>query len=231
MIARKEWVKLPSEWIEDGGLRGFRWGAAGGGGASNTAALMALIALAHHAEDQAGLVRLTYDELCVLTGLSRAKLSKGLGILQTRGIVDRDLGRSIFRLQNFNPAGGWAKLPCKALYSAGRIAAFDEFKLRNVAELNALKLYLLFAARRGRDTNMANISFDKITEYTGVERPRIKAAQSVLAIHNMAHVERVPSTTNAIGVSNAYRLTGLDSYNHMGTKGRGLDPAVLSEVL
>lgn len=231
MIARKEWVKLPSEWIDDGGLRAFKWGGPGGDGANNTAALMALIALAHHAEEQTGHVRLTYDELCVLTGLSRAKLSKGLEILETRGIVARDLGRSIFRLQNFNPSGGWAKLPYKALYNGGRIAAFDDFKLRSVAELNALKLYFLFAARRGRDTNMANISFDKITEYTGVERPRIKAAQTVLAIHNMAHVERVPSTTNAFGISNAYRLTGLDPYNHMGTKGRGLDLAALSEVL
>lgn len=231
MIARKEWVKLPSRWIEDDGLRAFRWRGPPGAGASNAAALMTLIALAHHAEDQEGVVKLTYDALCIVTGLSRAKLSKGLDVLEEREIVARGLGRSVYRLSDFNPAGGWAKLPCRALYSGNRIAAFDDFKLRGAAELNALKLYLLFAARRGRDTNMANISFEKIAEYTGMERARIKAALSVLAVNNLAHIERVPSTTNAIGVANAYRLVGLDTYNHMGTTGRGMDPAVLAAEL
>jgi len=227
-MVRKEWVKLPSGWIEDGGLRSLRWGGPEGAGANNIAALMTLIALAHHADDENGLIKLTYDQLEELTGLSRPKVSKGLDGLEALKIIDRDQGRSIYRLLGYNPKSGWAKLPCKALYSGMRIAAFHEFRLRSMAELNALKLYLLFAARRGRDTNMANISYDKITEYTGIERPRIKAAQSLLAIHNMAHVERLPSSTNDIGVSNAYRLVGLDSYNHMGTKGRGLDPASLS---
>lgn len=223
-MAMKDWVRLPSEWIEGGGLREFRWADAG---ANNTAALMTLIAIAHHADDRHGVAKLTYDDFNTLISLSRAKISSGLGLLEERGIIE-DLGRrSTYRIAAYNPAGGWAKLPAKALYSGDRIAAFDEFKLRNIAELNALKLYLLFAARRGRDTNMANISFDKIQEYSGVERARIKAALTVLAITNMAHVERVPSETNVIGVANAYRLVGIDPYNHMGTKGRGLDPAIL----
>lgn len=222
----RNWVRFPSLWIEDGGLKKLRWGGENGDGSANTAALMALMPLAHHADDQTGVIKLTYDELCAFTGLSRAKLSHGIKVLENLSIIESSEKRSTYRLCDYNPAGGWAKLPAKTLYASGRIGAFDEFKLRSAAELNALKLYFLFAARRNRETNMAHISLDKIEAYAGLERHRIKAALNILAINNLAHVERVPSTSNPMGVANAYRLVGLDSYNHMGTKGRGMDAAI-----
>lgn len=228
MKSRKEWVKLPSKWIEEGGLSAFRWSArTGHANADNVAALMVLIVLAHHVDETDGVARLTYDELETLAGLSRAKLAKGLDLLGSRGVIERNLGRSVFKLAEFDPEKGWAKLPCRRLYSGNRVAAFDDFKLRKPAELNALKLYLLFAARRGRDTNLANLSYEKITEYAGISREHIKAALSLLAAHNLAHIERLPSTSNEIGVANAYRLVGLDSFNHMGTRGRGMDAAAM----
>ena len=106
------------------------------------------------------------------------------------------------------------------MYSAGRIAAFADLSLRRVAELNALKLFFLFVARRGRDTNVANISYEKIQEYTGVERARIKTAISVLASLSLVYVEHLPSKMNDHGIANAYRIVGVDSYTHMGTTGR-----------
>ena len=45
----------------------------------------------------------------------------------------------------------------KSMYSSGRIIAFDEFRLRKVIELDALKLFFLFVARRDQKTNLANI--------------------------------------------------------------------------
>ncbi len=40
-----EWVRLPTAWIENNGLRHFRWGASG---SDHIAALMSLMAIAHH---------------------------------------------------------------------------------------------------------------------------------------------------------------------------------------
>jgi hypothetical protein len=53
------------------------------------------------------------------------------------------------------------------------------------------------------------------------KKGRIKTGISFLASLSLVYVEQVPSKTNSFGVSSAYRLVGLDSYNHMGTKGRG----------
>ncbi|WP_187969965.1 hypothetical protein [Aquibium microcysteis] len=217
-----KWVRLPSQWIEESGLKEFRWGA--GIGSNNLAALMTLAVIAHHSDAETGLARITYDALEKATSLSRSKVAGGLAVLADRGIITRmPEGRSSYALNGFDRAGGWCMLPAKRLYSGGRVEAFKDFRLRSATELNALKLYFLFAARRGRDTNMANISFDKITEYTGVPRERIKAATSLLATTSLAYIERTPSKRNDYGVANAYRLAGLDSHNHMGTKGRSFD--------
>jgi DNA-binding transcriptional ArsR family regulator len=222
-MALPDWVRLPSAWIEDHGLKQLRWGG-DGKGSDNTAALMALAVIAHHANEKSGAARLTYDVLCTATGLSRSKLSNGLDVLERIGVVARrPEGRSSYKLTGFDPKRGWAKLPAKRLYSSGRVYAFDDFRLRSATELNALKLYFLFVARRGRDTNMANISFDKIEEYTDIERPKIKAATSLLATLALVYVEHVPSNINEYGIANAYRIVGLDSYVHMGTRGRGME--------
>ena len=219
----KKWVRLPSLWIEGGGLRRLRWGAAGQG-ADNTAALMALAAIAHTADEETGVARATYDGLCAATGLSRAKLSNGLSVLERLEVIKRTAGgRSLYTLTSYDPKGGWAKLPAKSMYVSDRIVAFEDFRLRRVTELDALKLFFLFVARRGRDTNMANISFDKIQEYTGIERARIKPATSFLASLSLVYVERIPSNVNDLGVANAYRVVGVDPYVHMGTMGRRMD--------
>jgi hypothetical protein len=128
--------------------------------------------------------------------------------------------RSTYRLSNFDTGHRWAKIPGKSMYSVGRIAAFADFQLRRPAELDALKLFLLFAARRGSDTNRANIGYEKIEDYTGIKKGRIKTGISFLASLSLVYVEQVPSKTNEFGVSSAYRLVGLDTYNHLGTQGR-----------
>jgi hypothetical protein len=108
------------------------------------------------------------------------------------------------------------------MYTSDRIAAFNELRLRKESELNALKLYFLFVARRSRETNMANISYSGIEEYTGIERAKIKSAQSLLAALSLIYVEHLPTDTYANGIANAYRIVGIDPYKHMGTLGRGL---------
>jgi hypothetical protein len=43
---------------------------------------------------------------------------------------------------------------------------------------------------------------------------------SILALVPLVYVEQLPSKTNENGYSNAYRIVGIDPYNHRGTRGR-----------
>ena len=217
--ALSPWVKIPNLWIEHGGLKAFTWTK--GTGADNAAALMALFPIVHRAEE--GHAELTYDQLCLATGLSRAKVSGGLKRLIERSIIERD-GRSGFSLVGFDPAMNWAQLPARGLYQHDRIAMFEHFHLRLPAELDALKLYLLFASRRDRATNMAMITYDKIVERTGVNRNNIKRALNVLASAGMTHIETAPSQVSEMGIASGYRLAHLNTRQHMGTTMRGADP-------
>lgn len=223
MTKRREWVRLPTDWVRAGGLADFR--AARGALANETAALMNLIAIAHLADGQTGIARATYDDLTRITGCSREKVARALDILDERELVDFSLGRSQCRLEDYDPeAGGWAKLPCRRLYRDDTIAVFSDFYLRKRAELDALKLYLLFIAFRENWTNQAMIGFDKISEYTGIHRQHIKTGTSLLVSHGLIHVDRMASDVRREGVKNCYRLVGIDPYNHQGTRGR-VDPS------
>jgi hypothetical protein len=215
------WVRLPSNWINQGGLKELRWGREGSG-SDNIAALMALIAILHHADQQDGIAKLTYEDLYEATGLSRAKISSGLDVLEERlKVVQRmPLGRSTFKLLDFGPGIPWAKFPARGMYCGRRIEGFKDFSLRKISELNALKLLLLIAARRGENTNAANISYEKIEAYAGIERPKIKTAISTLVAIPLIYVEQIPTDLHETGVANAYRIIGIDSYKHMGTIGR-----------
>ncbi len=213
---------LPSSWInEQHGLKQFTWAKTTG--PDNVAALMVLMAIAHHSDKMSGEATLTYDQLVQATGVSRSKVAAGLVRLEGFKLIEEPTGggRSQYRLANYDPYNGWAQFPARSLYDAeGRIWAFKEFHLRKPAELDALKLYLLFAARRDRQSNLAKISYETIHEYSGVSKNNIKRALSLLAVEGLVHVERFRSSLSDIGVVNAYRLAHLDTRRHMGTTGR-----------
>lgn len=219
----RDWVRLPSMWIEEGGLQNVQWTKDGASGSDNAAALMVLAPIAHVTDDE-GLASCTYDRLALATGLSRAKISNGLGVLTELGVIERKpAGRSSIQLTNYGNGHSWSKLPARRLYGNGRIIGFQHFTLRSMAELHALKLYYLFARRRSNETNMAHLSYDKIEEYAAIERHRIKPAISVLLNAGLIHVERTESRINDRGTANAYRLAYIDSYLHFGTRGRDPD--------
>ena len=218
---RPVFVKLPVRWIDAGGLKAFKWQQ---GGSDETAALMLLAVLAHHMAPDDGSVKLTYDQLCQAASLSRAKVAGGLSIIEARGLIEKVSGqRSGYRLTDYSALGNWAKLPVRGLYAGDRVRAFAEFKLRSRVELDALKLYFLFAARRNNAMNMAPISYEKITEHCGVANDRIRPALNILAVNDLVHTERFTSSRAEGGVAHAYRLTHLDGNRHLGTIGRDGD--------
>ena len=221
-------TKLPSAWIEQEGLKAFRWA---NGGSDNIAALMTLAVIGHHIDATTGIARLRYDELSDMASIARAKVSAGLKLLAGQGIVELGAdGRGSYKLANYDPEKGWAMLPARGLYRHGVVDAFTEFRLRRRAELDAMKLYFLFVARRSRDTNMAKIGYERIEHYSGVPRNNIRAALSVLSANNLVYIEHVASTASDLGVASAYRLAHLDNRRHMGTTGRGDDFALNLEA-
>jgi hypothetical protein len=108
------------------------------------------------------------------------------------------------------------------MYSSSTIAAFKDFQLRRMAELDAMKLFFLLVAMRINKANIALIGYDKVEPYTAIARVRIKTAISFLASLSLIYVEHIPSQESEHGVANAYRIVGLSPYNHMGTRGRSL---------
>ena len=213
------WVKLPTAWIEARGLRAFRWGRRGSGSAG-IAGLMVLTVLGHRAEPDSGEVRATYNDIVTATGLSRTSVSAGLRVLESENVVARvPEKRSTYQLVGYDPDRGWGKLPARKLYRGDEILAFRDFHLRRIAELDALKAYFVFIARRDATRNLVLLSYDKITDYTGIPRIRIKSALSMLLAHGLVYVEQVASEETPYA-ANTYRIAHLDTRRHMGTTGR-----------
>lgn len=213
----QQWVKLPTTWIQDGGLRSFRWGA--GGGSAGISGLMVLMVLAHRADPDSGKARLVYDDMTAATGLSRTSVSAGLQTLESQNIITRG-ARSTYQLVDYDPAKGWGKLPARRMYQGEAILAFRDFHLRRVAELDALKAYFAFVARRDNSSNLVMLSYDKIEHYTGIPRHRIKSAISFLSALSLVYVEHMASEANPYGIANSYRIAHVEPARHMGTGGR-----------
>lgn len=227
MRIEHEWVRLPTNWIRLDGLKDFTWGE---NGSSNAASLMVLIAIAQRSDQLTGKSRIPYDLLTAATGLSRTKVADGLDILEMRRLITRAVdGRSTYALMDFNPTGGWAKLPARRLYQGERIKAFKDFTLRKVTELDALKAYLLFVAYRDRETNKAFLTYDQIQEKCGIPTNRIKAAQSLLVVNDLIVVDQY-LRPDQYGVVQAYRINKIEPRVHGGTRGRAELSTALPDI-
>lgn len=104
------------------------------------------------------------------------------------------------------------------------IDAFAGLQKRKQIELDALKLFLLFVARRDNSMNMALLRYDQIEDRSGISRARIKPALSLLCAMGLIQIEHLPRKFGEPGMASGYRLTHIDSQRHMGTIGRALDP-------
>jgi len=230
----KEWVRMPSYWLRDENdppLARLRW--IGQGRADQIAALAIYVVLVHHANDQPtarfpeqGWSDLTYSRLADITGFSRSKISGGLRVLEELGAIEiHRSGRSNnYYVVDFGQHGGWGKLPAKGLYTKDlqRIHAFHALRLRSRVELNALKVYLLIVALRNNATNYAFVAYDRIGDYTGINRNDVKPALSWLVTQALIQVDQGATALNQFSTMNMYRLRHLEPYKHRGTSGREL---------
>jgi hypothetical protein len=147
LMAVREWVRLPTAWINEKRLRELRW-EGDGKGSDNSAALIVLSAIAYHGNDD-GFARLTYTELCKETRISRSKLSNGLDVVAKLVVIGRAAkGRSTYKLANFdaelsksNAKFRWGMFPARRLYLAGHsfcIQRVQASKRNRVERLEAL---------------------------------------------------------------------------------------------
>jgi hypothetical protein len=164
---------------------------------------------------EALVVRLTYDELNVLTGLSRERISAGLKKLVEEQMIWKLDGSGSYGLTGFGPRKRWAKLPGSALTSAGGTSfiPFSHFKLRSKHELNALKLHLYYAHSRDKVSAYSEASFETIFMRLGVQERDIPIANSLLLSSGILVRTKAMETSDAKqhGANNYY-LNGYTSF-------------------
>lgn len=179
------WSKMPSRWIADRGLRHFTSSEAG----VNAAALKLYMALAMFANFKPspnnpvpGFARLSFSELEDLCDISRRYVASGIRRLELLQIIEIEPISNAhgYRLVGYGDLG-WAKLPRSHLLDQNR---FRHLGVRGNLHLNALKIYLALATFRSNESREALLSYDKIELYTGMPRPRIRAAIDVLINHD-----------------------------------------------
>lgn len=214
------WARLPNAWIYDEGLKRFSAASRGRGAAG--AALKVLIAIlmravnkrAAEAGDDQGCATLSYPQLIELTDLSRAMVAQGVALLRKTDIltVETAPGRtSRYRLNGYGPSDTYGRMPKGPLFRGPSIQALRtlyDLSLRNEADVNALKLYLLFCGTQDRGSRVALVTHQTIWEMTSIPKPKIRRALSVLYEHGLVAatlVEQPDGKPPATG----YRVLGL----------------------
>jgi len=187
------------------GLSHLRWRQHKGGA---TAALMVLFALAIKSNlDQKTLglrtgtqVVATYEDLMVLTNLSRGPIAKGLELLRELGAITtvKSGNGCIYTLQGIDKPGHYCELPQGHLLDGQvvmrRLRGLHT-AIKNRSSLDAMKLYMLLLALRDRDWNVTRVSYSVIREYTGMRKEDISVAVQLLQgaqLIRLARDEEVP---------------------------------------
>jgi len=217
------WARLPSGWIRyRGGLKAFP----GGTRAQGVTALkvyLAIVAVAAEQEiqhgGQPGEARLTYDKLAKRAAVSRGLLPEALTLLSHR--IERVPGSgreaNLYRVLEYDETG-FAQLPVGWIWhTEGNV--LKQFSAHRRGDLNALKLYLLLLAHRKQATNTTRLTYEKMTEYTGLHPPQIAEALAVLASASLLRVSpgTVADPDEEVDLSaptktrppNVYRFPGL----------------------
>lgn len=199
-------------------------------GTTGTAALMVLLALAIAAnlakkglekseEVRAdNMILATYTELENLTGLSRIMISRALRLLEElQAISTVKVGNACaYTLRGLEKNGDWCSVP------QGRLMDGTDYlkKLRGIREtirrpasFFAMKLYILLMVFRDRRANVTRISYEVITQYTGLRREDISLGWQTLAALQLAYLaddHEAPRRTGD-GTYNRYRIHGLNA--------------------
>lgn len=218
MIPR--WAPMYSWWIQDEVIQRLNWrNNELGRPAAKTAALMLYIAITMKSSEEPGMspVKITYNRLSEMTGISRELIREGITILESLEMISVEkVGRNnIYELINKRMKGGWCKIPVKPLMTEdGKvISPFKELRLRRKIELHAIKIFLYLASVRDNHTEFSVASYETIRKAIGASDKDISRALTLLSIIGLlARVSSEKAEDNKVNQPNRYYLIGYKSF-------------------
>lgn len=231
------WAKMPSAWAripvdeteeknepsENRGLRAISWRNQKSTGAAGLMVLLALSILLNQSQrgrqnTNTNLVIASYTELEEITGLSRLLISRSLRLLEElQAISTVRIGNACaYELLGTERNGGWCSAPQEHLLDGTsylrKLKGIRE-TLRRPSSLYAMKLYILLLVFRDRRSNVTRISYEKISEYTGMRREDISVAWQIIAALQLGYLaddNEVPLRSGE-RTHNRYRVRGLSA--------------------
>lgn len=220
--AAGRFARLPNAWILDDGLRQLRTVASARG--ETGAALKVFVAILLRAENKTpaeagalqGSAALTYTELEALTDLSRGMVAKGvkrLKALELVSVTPEGQGRkSRYFVRHYGVEDRYGRMAVARLYGQGsttQVRFLHELSVRNEADVNALKVYLLICAAYDRSRQGSMISYKLIESRTGISQSRIRRALSVLYEHGLVRASAGEIAEEGKNPPHIYRVLGL----------------------
>ena len=222
------WARLPSGWIRYGaGLKNLPEGTR----AQWVTALKVYLALLAAAAEQEilrggkpGEAHLTYDELAERAAVSRGLLPDALDLLSGRvqKVSGRGRAPNLYRVRDYEETG-YAQIPVAWIWHReGNL--LRQFSAHRRSDLNALKLYLLLLAYRKQAANTTRLTYEKMTEYTGLHPSRIAEGLAVLASAGLIRVtpsaESVEEQEEEVTLNAPTRARPANVYRFPGLKAR-----------
>lgn len=221
---RANWAPMFSWWVHDGIIRDVTWRKdALGSPAGKLSALLLYIAMTIKRAEESGIksVKVTYNRLSEMTGISRELVREGISILERLEMVsiEKSGRNNIYTLINKRESGGWCKIPAKAIISEdGRfITPFKELKLRKRVELHAVKIFLYLASVRDNHSEYSMASYETIRKAIGISDKDVTKALTLLTIIGM--LDRVSMDKGGGGKENQpnkYYLAGYKTFFRRG---------------
>jgi predicted transcriptional regulator len=178
--------KLPSWWSRDEkGLKRFIGGANAGASIAALKCLLAITLMSEYSTQQA---RVSYGGLMDLTGLSRPMIPRAIKKLEAEGMIEicRKGYVNSYQLLSSKNDDRWAKVP----YDKVR-KALGGIPNKGDAALSALKIYIQLITMRWNSTRDVEISYDKLRDYIGIQKHRIRPGLDILFSHTLVHIKQV----------------------------------------
>lgn len=217
----QQWAKMPCNWQTKPDMH-LLIGEADTGAA--IAALKLYIALCVKANYKPtttfatpGMVRLSVDRLCTLTGVSKPMTIAGLRLIQTWGLIQCHGGRpAVYELVEYDTAPYWTKLPCNQLYAGwnqNHLGALETMGNRGETRLHALQAYLYLASIRDKSSLKARVAYTQFSNVLGISRNELSSAISMLVNDDLIAVRlgELTDFSETGRPSNEYWLRGSTS--------------------
>ncbi len=188
---------LPADWIHQGGLRAFRADAGYlGRSIAGLKLYMALVVSQDAVGSAPAPIRLPYERIAALSGLSDPLICAGKKVLLDQDLVttcdDRPGGPMAYRLTGLHPSAAAASL-VHGLPLGAPITVLHRLTCRKASNLAALKTYLLLCACGSGPDGVVSLDVDGASDLTRTSHVKIIAALATLQQLGIAEALGSPS--------------------------------------